>query len=510
MAVTIKALRTVLNDGVKQYPIFLGYLTAEELSTVSEVPSFGQSSSNADIARNVLNPPIRDWQRPLIPQKWESIRDKFSSVGELMPNPVLLAVADASKVTVQQQSLHGQVTEVYEIHVQESAVGDNAALWILDGQHRVKGMSESTQKANPIPLVLLHGEAANAYSPQQFARVFAEVTTYATPLGPLHEDWLRYAFKLGDYEAGSAGSMSKSWNAMTVVAKLCELQNVGPNGDANPFHDKVQFNPERQPVAAVGGGFSYNSLSLKDLILTWYYDKPNSNLGPDALAEQLALAVLSLTRSDPTPTTNSAFFGDVNHRQRYLQDAFLVGACNYLRAKGVPTSWDTVLQTLTFNSTSWDVTPWVETTGGNAGNVSKAVANNIFAHVFGEGALPQGVGSLPTFLQGDTAEIVLRASALAATGRARRTGGDETRFPINGNKAFNIGDKRHFRLVGSSLNIGKLEVIDTSHPLDRVFTHSTLRRGIVLPAGGGTVRLLIRAEYYGSTRSELRVSVTWT
>lgn len=510
MAVTIKALRTMLDDGVKQYPIFLGYLTAQELATVSEVPSFGQSSSNADIARNVLNPPIRDWQRPLIPEKWASIRDKFSSVGELMPNPVLLAVANPSKVTVQQQSLHGQTTEVYEIEVDDSVGGTGAALWILDGQHRVKGMSESTQRGNPIPLVLLYGEAANAYSPQQFARVFAEVTTYATPLGPLHEDWLRYAFKLGEYEAGSAGSMSAPWNAMTTVAKLCDLQNVGPNSDANPFHDRIQFNPERLPAAAVGGGFSYTSLALKDLIHTWYYDKANSTLGPQALAEQLALAVLSLTRTDPTPTADSAYFGDAAHRQKYLQDAFLVGACNYLRANGTPASWDAVLQALTFNATSWDVTPWVETTGGNAGNVSKAVANNIFAHVFGEGALPQGVGSLPTFLQGDTAEIALRASALAATGRARRVGGDEVRFPLNGNKAFNVGAKRHLRLFESSLNIGKLDVIDVSHPLDRIFTHSSLKRGVVLPAGGGTVRLLIRAEYYGGTRSELRLSVTWT
>ena len=509
MAVTIKALRTVLDDGVKQYPIFLGFLPARDLARVSDVPSFGQASTNADIARNVLNPPIRDWQRPLIPEKWQNIRDKFSRVGELMPNPVLLAVADAGKVKVEQQSLHGQSTEVFEISVDERVGDGEAALWVLDGQHRVKGMSESTQDGNPIPLVLLYGEAAHAYSPQQFARVFAEVTTYATPLGPLHEDWLRYAFKLGEYEALAGGSMSTAWNAMTAVAKLCELQNVGSNGDANPFHDKIQFNPERPTAPAVGGGFAHTSLTLKEIVLKWYYEHGNSTLGPVAFAEQLALAVLALIRSDSTPTTNSGFFGDPTHRQKYLQDAFLVGVCAYLRTNGVPESWDSVLQKLTFNATSWDVTPWVETTGGNSGNVSKAVANAIFADVFARGALPAGVSGLPTYLQGDTAQITLRASGLTANGRARRTGFDEMSFPLNGTKAFNVAEKRHLKLVSSSLNIGKLEVIDLSHPLDRDFSNTTVRRGIVLPEGGGSVRLLIRAEFYGGTRSELRVSVTW-
>jgi hypothetical protein len=510
VTVTIKALRTVITDGAKQYPIYLGYLPATELASVSEVPSFSGASSNADIARNVLNPPIKDWQRPLIELKWKSIRDKFSRTGELMPNPVLLAVADGSHVRVAQQNLHGQLTEIFEIEVDDPGQNAEKPLWILDGQHRVKGVSESTHNQNPIPLVLLYGEAANAYSPAQFARVFAEVTTYATPLDPLHEDWLRFAFQLGNYEAGAGGVETATFKAMAATALLCELQNVGPNRDANPFHDKIQFNPERPASAAIGGGFVYNSLMLKELILQSYYNQPSATLGPKALAEQLALAVLALVRNDSTPTHSSAFFGDAAHRQRYLQDAFLIGACNYLRVRGTPSSWDTVLQDLTFNATSWDVTPWVVTTGGNTGNVSKTVANNVFGYVFGEGALPSNVSTLPTFLSGDNAEITLRASFLTPTGRAKSINSAESKYPVNGNKAFNVEGRRHIRLTGSSLNIGKLDVIDLGAPLDNRYTASRLRRGIVLAEGGGTVRLLIRAEYYGGTQTELRVSVTWT
>lgn len=136
----IKALKTVLTDGTKKYPIYLGYLAANELRQISSVPSFGQSSSNASIARNVLNPPVKDWQRPLIELKWKAIRDRFSLPGELMPNPALLAVANPDAVSVTQQTIQGQATEIFEIHVEVPATGKEAPLWVLDGQHRVRGV----------------------------------------------------------------------------------------------------------------------------------------------------------------------------------------------------------------------------------------------------------------------------------------------------------------------------------------------------------------------------------
>ena len=441
----IKALKTLLTDGTKQYPIYLGYLPARDLRKVSSVPSFDAGSDNAEIARNVLNPPVKDWQRPLIDGKWKAIRDRFSLAGELMPNPVLLAVAEPSMVVVHQQSIQGQLTELFEIEVAEPAPGQDAPLWILDGQHRVRGVAESANSGNSVPLVLLHGTATSAYSPQQFAKVFAEVTTYATPLDALHEDWLRFAFKLGPYEP-SGSNPTPEWKSMAAVAKLCEVQNVGTQSDANPFHDRIQFNPEKAQVPCSVGGFQYSALTLRELVQANYYSRPGSSLAPEVVAEQLALGVLALTRNDTTGTTDSAYFGDPSHRQRYLQDGFVIGLLHYLRAHGVPSSWDAVLQALQFHTTSWDVSPWVVTTGGNSGNVSRAVAKSVMELCFGQGALPASVGDMPTFLSGDNAEIRIRNSPLTSTGRARRTNYAETAFPINGNKALNVGANRHIKL----------------------------------------------------------------
>jgi hypothetical protein len=504
----IRALQTMLSDGSKTYPIYLGYLAADQLKMVAEVPSFNPQSGNADIARNILNPPIKNWQRPIIPQKWMAIRDKFSRQGELMPNPVLLAVSDSSRVRVRQQVLNGQSTEVFEITVDAPAPDAPRPLWILDGQHRVEGVSQSTNHANPIPLVLLHGEAAQAYSPAQFAKVFAEVTTYATPLHELHEHWLQYAFKLGEYQETAGGSCTPEWNAMTTVALLCEKQNVGPNRDANPFYDKIQFNPELNKfLAAIGGGFSYTSLTLKEIVLREYFNRPGAGLGPSVVAEQIALSVLSLSRTVVTPPPESAFFGDPAHRQKYLMDAYLVGVLTYLLQHGVPENWDSVLQALKFNTSNWDVTGWVQSTGGNFGNVSQRVANSVFQDMFARTVLPV-TSDVPSWLAGDGAELTLLASD-PGRGGARRNR-LESPFPINGTKPFNIGSARRLKLERSSINVGKLRIVDESRPLGSEFTLSSLKRGVVLPPAPGSLRLLIGAEYYGGSRSELKINITWS
>lgn len=421
-----------------------------------------------------------------------------------MPNPVLLAVGDPSLVSVDRQKLHGQYTDIYEIDVQLGSPTARKALWILDGQHRVRGLSESSNKANAIPLVLLHDDGKTTYTPQQFAKVFAEVTTSATPLNELHGDWLKYAFKLDQYQAGS-----DSWKAMTAAAVLCDAQQVGTPPQANPFHGRIQFNPEIPPQPAIAGGFSYSALAIKEIFRSDYFGRPNATLPPRELADQVALAVLALRASDATTTTASAFFGDRSHKQTYIQDAFIAGVCRYLGKLGVPKDWGSVLASLNFTGANWDLSSWVNTTGGNAGNVSKRVANQIFRQVFEASALPTGTSDLPAYLQGDQAEIVIRTSSLDSSGKASRKGQSDTKYVIGGTKTLNLGSQRHVRLAAMTNNIGKLDVVNRAQPFDKTYSTTNLKRGLVLPSAPGQAQLTLRAEYFGSVDGELRLTLTW-
>ena len=58
---------------------------------------------------------------------------------------------------------------------------------------------------------------------------------------------------------------------MAAVAHLCEVQNVGSSSDANPFHDRVQFNPEKAPTNSLVGGFRITAITLREIIHQHYY-----------------------------------------------------------------------------------------------------------------------------------------------------------------------------------------------------------------------------------------------
>src|SRR5690606_24781797 len=112
-----QALRFTINDGARVRPVYIGYLPADELNDLAAVPSFQPSTAQATIARNIINPPIADWQRPIDETKRDAIAERFSQPNEFMPNPVLLAVHDRQLVNVQQQTLNGQLTQIFEVTV---------------------------------------------------------------------------------------------------------------------------------------------------------------------------------------------------------------------------------------------------------------------------------------------------------------------------------------------------------------------------------------------------------
>ena len=82
---------------------------------IADVPSYRETTTNADIALNVSNVPVKEWQRPRIPGKIELIRELFNNTGEFMPNPVLIGENPNASVapTVEPLLSAGNVTPVW-------------------------------------------------------------------------------------------------------------------------------------------------------------------------------------------------------------------------------------------------------------------------------------------------------------------------------------------------------------------------------------------------------------
>lgn len=512
--VDIRCLRATITSGGQEFPILIGFLPARDILRVAEVPSFSIATDHSAIARNVLNPPIRDWQRPLDPTRVQAIQHAFDDSGNIMPNPVLLsenALSGATASIRQESGPNGITTNSWIVSVPEPGEG-RKPLWILDGQHRINGLAGSAQADNSVPLVLLMNLGIDSYQPQTFAKLFAQVTTSATPLEPLHHEWLTYAFRLLSY-ANAEPSARDHRDAMATVAALCEEQTLGgQGGQANPFFNQVRFNPHATGgVRPAGGGFVYDCRELKEIVRTEYFGLTGvgARLAPTSVAWEIGKAYVALQQVVTGSHEETVFFGAGDRGQKPMQDAFMVGVLAHLRARGAPNDWRDVLTDLAFPGTDWNFQTWVGSTGGRAGNLAKKIAWKVFRTVFAEARLPGGSATLADFLQGNNAVVTLEASHL--TPQARPARADRLRIEVTpGVQNPSVGPRRHIRIVGLSDNIGALTVLDAQAPLAGRFSFAALRRGVVVDDHGpNPVRLLFKMEHYGATEQQAQVGIRW-
>ena len=495
---TCDVIRFEINDGAKKRPLYLGCLPAEELNRLCIVPSFSATTGQEEIAGNVLQPPIKDWQRPLITAKSDRIMKRYDRVGEFMPNPVLLSVGNQDGVKVQPKTIDGNATGLYTLTI-DIEQDKGAPLLVLDGQHRINGLARGTKKSNPIPFVLLFSEKKGVYPPQDSAKIFAEVSTESTALKELHREWMQYAFELDSYDPITPGGEDNR-KSMEVAAFLCHERTFGSGKSAvnNPFLDAIQFNPELPAKPAIGKGLTFNAVQVKGFALDEYYrGSPigGKHLDPKEVAEQIALASLALQNSLGTPLDESVFFGRVGKFQQYMEHAFVRAVLAKLLDDSTP-HWSAIFSKMGMSMNIWDFSPWVKTTGGNDGNTSRKVAREVMIESVKNAAVPHGSSTLVEYLQGDNAQIVFIASFVNSDGRKLKKGSKSITYAPGSVRTISLGGRKHLKIDDSQTtsNIGKIDIFDDDAKRSKDFTFSSLKRGVKLDR---QVRLNVEARYYG-------------
>lgn len=513
----IHCLRHEIVSGGTTYPIFMGFLPAEEIATIAAAPAFSETTDHATIAGNLLQTPMKDWQRPINPERVAGIRDFFSNTGEIMPNPVLLAesgMRGAARIRVSRETGANNVQlNTWLLEIPDAAGEEEKSLWIIDGQHRIFGLATSAQRGNPVPLVVLLNEGAHSYTPETLAKLFAQVTTAAERLSELHNEWLTYAFRLREYAAGA--EQEEHLRSMEAAVHLCRIQTLPGSRSANPFLNCVRFNPfpEGGTVRPRGGGFAYDCIELKQLIHAEYYHRLEQRppLAPAEVAEQLAEAYLALQRCVAGDQSHTVFFGESDSGgHKAMQDGFFAGVLGHLVVHGIPDSWDNILRRLHFHATPWDFRDWVDSMEGAAGNTSRKIAMAVLRETLSEGQLPEGNPNLSDYLQGNTAHLIIHARNVTADGRAIPTGKHDIRVEP-GARSHSIGARRQLKVGYQSSNIGKVVVLDEAAPLKTVFAIEALRRGVILKddAMENPTRLQIRMDTYGGNYLEAKVTIRW-
>lgn len=503
----IECLRSHVVSGGHTYPIYIGFAKAEDIAKVAMAPAFTRETPNQQIAENITSQPVKDWQRPIDLERVEGIANTFNNSGGLMPNPVLLSNnAFYQGVKIEPNNVHSYATNTFTVEIEEDTPPEQKSLWILDGQHRIFGLSKSAQKDNLVPVVLLLSEKAGAYSSPGLAKIFAQVTTAAKKLDELHNEWLTYAFELERYATHRANSQQTK-QAFATVVELCRIPEW--NGFINPFFNQVQFNETVSANPSLGG-FSFRCNVLSDLLLRSYYSVSAAipHRPPAEVAHEIARAYQSLHQVVQHPHA-SVFFGATEKQQQtIMQEAFLVGVLARMLLHGSTADYVTLFQGLNFHQTNWEFS-WTKSLGAQQNAASKKIAVRILDDAISTGALPMGSSNLADHLRGNGASVTLQCSRLSPAGRPAKHGQSEYIAQRGSVGSHNVGATPNIRIIRKTSNVEEVVIHDKSRPKE---TYREMLRNSGLTVHDGLSRPLmvqIFMQHYGGLSSEAEVEFNW-
>ena len=143
------------------YNSYTGYLSAKDILELATVPSFGKGDKHTSVAQNIqpYKYPVVKWQRPEFSDKISNIAQTYSdlTVNNIMPNPVILCQNTDTRgatcfvkpvaITVTSGSSVATIPDMKKLQITypSSVLDENKPLWILDGQHRIKGMMHTSK-----------------------------------------------------------------------------------------------------------------------------------------------------------------------------------------------------------------------------------------------------------------------------------------------------------------------------------------------------------------------------
>ena len=188
---------------------FMGVATAGDLDSISSVPWMDPLAKSKDFANDILNGNMDEnqWQRMINHKRVDDIRNFAEQSDKNLFNPVLLYVEDKfvkisgkgkeKKISIPFGFLKEHLGSFTDYFPKPDEV-DHRPVWIIDGQHRVRGFGSSKRGSRmAIPFVLLIGDGS-VKKVAEIALLFTQINTTSKPLDELHKIYLNYQFCIDD------------------------------------------------------------------------------------------------------------------------------------------------------------------------------------------------------------------------------------------------------------------------------------------------------------------------
>ena len=279
---------------------YIGVAPIKEIDAVSAVPDLPETMTCQNAAKRVLDDRLglNEWQRQLSVKRRESIMQFMEHSESILANAPLLFVFDDERVKFTGRSLEidlswlkqqtiergGKRYKAYRDVISEGR--DNRPLWLIDGQHRIRGGAGSERgREVSVPVVIFPHD----FELDNTAKIFAEINTLQEGLDEFHSLFMQHRFHIPspnvkrDFRLGENGlpayedSQANHWS-YELAAKLCE-------DSRSPLFGRVRFlkqNDQRIPVVKATQWVDFSRAWIKRLYVE---DAMGSSL--DILVEEV-------------------------------------------------------------------------------------------------------------------------------------------------------------------------------------------------------------------------------
>ena len=174
-----------------------------EIDAVCSVPSLPEHIESDEAGRRVLDDSIGDdeWQRRLAPRRINSIREFIEGSENIIANtPILFVRPGTGSVTIEENTLTVDLSKFlkktsikgedkwYDVVPGQE---DYRPIWLIDGQHRVRGMSSRAQERTST-FQLSFSRRSSDFT----KKIFAEINTLQTKLTSMHTLFMQHRFHI--------------------------------------------------------------------------------------------------------------------------------------------------------------------------------------------------------------------------------------------------------------------------------------------------------------------------
>lgn len=236
-----------------------------EIDATCSVPSLPENISSSEAGQRVLDPNLGDdeWQRRLAPKRLNSIRTFIEKSNNIIANtPLLFIRPDAEGVSINADQ--NELTVDFEQFLLKLPSGsyydalhdieDYRPIWLIDGQHRVRGMSRSEiGKDLYVPIIIFPSDL----SLSEAAKIFAEINTLQEGLTNLHTLFMQHRFHIPspkakrDFSPREWDDDEPSTHNSRANHLIYEAAGYLASHEGGPLYNRIRIldqNPQNIPV----------------------------------------------------------------------------------------------------------------------------------------------------------------------------------------------------------------------------------------------------------------------